>query len=182
MPSRSASDDPSDAVLVGRVLRVHGLRGELKVETWSDVEGRFDRGAPLRVLLREGGEERRVVERVRVDRGTLLVKLESVDDREAAERLRGARLAIDEDEVPEPPEGFYYHYQLVGCRVHDRSIGPLGDVADVVEDGGGTLLLVEHDGRSLLVPFVDAFLGEVDLEARRIEVDLPEGLIEACTT
>ena len=118
---------------------------------------------------------------VRGARGSLVVKFEGVDDRDGADRLVGARLAIDETEVPSPPDGFYYHFQLVGCAVHDRATGLLGRVDEVVEDGGGVLLRVGRDARQLLIPFVDAFLGEVDIDAGRIEVDLPAGLIETCT-
>ncbi|MEM8929816.1 MAG: ribosome maturation factor RimM [Acidobacteriota bacterium] len=168
-------------MLVGRILRAHGIRGEVKVEPWSDVQGRFDRGVSLRVLAKDGGERRRVIERVRGEKGTLLVKLVGVDDRDQADRLNGARLAVDSAEVPDPPEGFYYHFQLVGCDVHDATIGSLGQVVEVIEDGGGILLRVVRDQRSLLVPFVDAFLGEIDIGAARIDVALPDGLIEACT-
>jgi 16S rRNA processing protein RimM len=68
----------------------------------------------------------------------------------------------------------------VGCRCRDGRYGELGRVAEVVEDGGGLLLEIESPGRHLLVPFVRAFLKSVDVTAGEIELDLPEGLIEAC--
>ena len=206
MPSRSASGDrarrPSlknphgvggrsrrsdaasaaeDRVSVGRILRPHGIRGELKVEVWSDVEGRFAAGTEL--YLKIQGHSRRVrVQQARPERGHLLVRLQGVDSRDLAEELRGGQFEVDSSEVPEPPEGFYYHYQLVGCSCHDERSGWLGEVAEVVEDGGGILLRVEKEGRSVLVPFVDAFLAEVDIETQRIDTRLPEGLIKVCTS
>lgn len=122
------------------------------------------------------------IESVRPERGQLLVRLTGITDRNAAEEVRNAHLEVESTEVPEPPDGFYYHFQLEGCECVDRHVGTLGHVVEVVEDGGGVLLRVEKEGRSLLVPFVDAFLTEVDVDGKRIELDLPEGLITVCTS
>ncbi len=166
---------------MGRILRPHGIRGELKVEIWSDVEGRFEVGAEL--YLNVQGRSRRVkLEQIRPERGNLLVRLPGIDSRDLAEELRGGQFEVDASDVPEPPEGFYYHHQLVGCVCHDERAGLLGEVAEVVEDGGGILLRVEKEGRSVLIPFVDAFLAEVDVAAQRIDTRLPEGLIAVCTS
>ncbi|KAB2950064.1 MAG: 16S rRNA processing protein RimM, partial [Thermoanaerobaculia bacterium] len=98
-----------------------------------------------------------------------------------AEDLRGARLEVAGAAVPAPPAGAFYLFELVGCRCVDRRAGELGVVADVVEGGGGWLIVVERDGGGrLLLPFVERFLRRVDRAAGRIEWALPEGLIEAC--
>lgn len=175
------SGTAADRVSVGRILRAHGIRGELKVEVWSDVEGRFARGAEM--YLNVHGRYRKVrIEQVRPERGNLLVRLEGIATREQAEELRNARLEVDVDEVPEAPEGFYYHFQLEGCVCRDETAGLLGEVVEVVEDGGGTLLRVEKDGRSVLLPFVDDFLQGVDIAGKRIDFRLPEGLLDICTS
>lgn len=203
MPSRSASGDEGgrsatelsgrrrsrsrresgseERVAVGRVLRPHGVRGELKVEVWSDVDGRFDAGNELFLNLQ--GRSRRIrIESVRPERGHLLVRISGIDDRDAAEEARNARFEVDASDVPEPPEGFYYHFQLVGCACHEEEAGELGTVAEVVEDGGGFLLRAEKDGQSVLIPFVDAFLSNVDVVGRRIDLKLPDGLLAICTS
>ena len=170
-------------MLVGRVLRAHGIRGEVRVETLSDVEERFDPGSELRIRHRAGRRSRLRVETVRRDRGTLLIRFEGVADRTRAEEIRGAALEVEEAEVPEPPEGFFYYFQLTGCTCYEAGSGnPLGRVLEVLEDGGGHLLRIDHGGESLLVPFVGAFLRSVDVKAGRIELDLPSGLIETCTS
>ena len=124
----------------------------------------------------------------------MLLTLDGVNDRDAAEALRGARLEVDRGDVPDAPDGFYYHFQLVGCECHDEHEGHLGTVCDVVDDGGGSLLIVEmartalaktevaKGGRRVPIPFVNAFLRNVDVESRRIDLTLPEGLIETCTS
>ncbi|MEM9558250.1 MAG: ribosome maturation factor RimM [Acidobacteriota bacterium] len=181
MPSKSASR-PDESILVGRVARPHGVRGEVRVESFSDVPDRFAAGASLRLVGRDGRARSMLIVSSRPVRGALLIAFEGVTDRDAAEALRGSRLEIDADEVPEAPDGWYYHFQLVGCACSDRAVGPLGKVTEVIEDGGGWILQVRQRGRTLLVPFVDAFLVDLDLDARRIEVDLPPGLIETCTS
>ena len=83
--------------------------------------------------------------------------------------------------MPEAPAGTYYWYQLLGCRC---SAGgeELGEVTDLLEDGGGLLLVVADGERQVPIPFVRSFLKEVDVERGRIELDLPEGLLEACAS
>ncbi len=84
--------------------------------------------------------------------------------------------------MPAPPAGFYYHYELVGCRCFEAAEGELGEVVDLVEDGGGHLLRIRRGVRELLVPFVEAFLVRVDVERGRIDLRLPPGLVEICAS
>lgn len=180
---------PPATVAVGRVLRPHGVRGEVVVEVLSDNPERFEAGAELLLMAPgEAGEaapeaarRRLTIETVRPHRGVLLVGFAGVEDRDEADLLRG-ELAVPGTDVPAPPEGTWYHFQLLGCRVADRAAGELGEVVDLVEDGGGLLLVVAGEGRRVPVPFVARFLVRVDVAAREIEVDLPEGLIEACAS
>lgn len=170
---------------VGLVARPHGVRGELKVEVTSDVPDRFAAGSEL-LLRRRGGEVETVhVVTARPLVGALLVRLAEVADRDAAEALRGASLEIARADVPPAPEGIWYHFELVGCRCIDRREGDLGTVVDLLDDGGGLLLVVADGEREILVPFVHAMVREVvardvDPADRRIELDLPPGLLETC--
>jgi len=165
------------------------------VESFSDVEDRFAPGAVLLARPRAGsaagrpGLERLTIDSVRPHRGALLIRFAGVEDRDAADALRGAVLEVPREAVPAPPEGTWYHFQLVGCRCRDARLGELGEVTAVLEDGGGVLLVVEGavegpqgERRRLLIPFVRAFVREVAPEEGRIELDLPEGLIEACAS
>lgn len=198
MSSRSSKKTTSDqTVEVGRVHAAHGVRGEVSVEPYSEVEGRFAPGARLRPARPEstagtaGAAGARVltVETVRPHKGRLLVRFEGVADRDAAEALRGTVLEVSRDEVPEPPEDTWYHFQLVGCRCHDAREGDLGEVVGVTEDGGGVLLDVRDGSRRLLIPFVRAMVKSVEPAGAdaaagggRIELELPEGLVEACAS
>ena len=84
--------------------------------------------------------------------------------------------------MPDAPDGEYYYFELIGCTCEDRHEGELGRVDAIVEDGGGLLLQVVADDRTLLVPFVREYLVSVDVEAQRIELELPEGLVDLCAS
>jgi len=186
MTSSSSKTDPEplpDRVLVGVVSRPHGLRGDVVVEVESDREERFRRGSSLAATLPDGRELRLVVAASRDGQRGRLVVFEGHADRDAAERLRGARLEVARSEVPPAREGEYYHFELVGCRAVDARAGDLGIVVEVEQGAGDLLLVVEDpDGKRLRLPFVEAFVERVDREARRIDWTLPEGLVEACTS
>lgn len=184
--SRSARPDaPRDlpeTLLVARIVRPHGIRGELKIDVHSDVEDRFDRGREL-ILIEPAKPSRRVrIESSRVVRGGRLLRLVGFEDRDAVESLRGARLEVERSAAPPAPSGSYYHFELVGCRCRDLEAGELGTVAEVEDNGGGAMLRVEGDGRTLMVPFVEAFLEAVDIERGEIALRLPPGLVETCSS
>lgn len=152
---RTERDDLPATVLVGRVGRPHGVRGEVVVDVLSDVPGRLDPGSsllpadgegePLRPGARPGVPPRLVVAASRPYQGGALVRFEGFGDRgdrNRAAALTGLYLAVERSRVPPPPEGSFYRYELVGCRCRDGA-RELGRVVDVVEDGGGLLLIVE---------------------------------------
>ena len=178
--SRRRADLP-DRVAVGRVLRPHGIHGEVVVEVTSDVPGRFDAGRRL-LASREGLPARTlVVAASRPHKSGARVLFEGVEGRDGAEALRGLVFEVERSEVPPPPPGTYYYYELLGCRCRDGG-RDLGEVVDLVEDGGGLLLIVADGERRVPVPFVRSFLRGVNVAAGRIDVELPPGLLEACAS
>ncbi len=171
-----------ETVQVGRVLRPHGLRGDVKVEVTSDVPDRFSPGQKLLLTLPGRPPELAEILASRPLRGGMVVQLAGITDRARAETLRGAVLEVKRSAVPKAPAGSYYFFELVGCCCIDAVLGELGEVVDVIEDGGGVLLAVRSGAREVLVPFVDAYLVAVDVDRGQIDLQLPEGLIEACTS
>jgi 16S rRNA processing protein RimM len=183
-----------ETIAVGRILRPHGLRGEVVVEVLTDAPRRFDPGSSL-LLVREGRPEMALVVAARraasapgrsagggrTGRATALVRFAGIGDCEAAAALRGGWLEIERSLVPPAPAGTYYRFELLGCRCCDGG-EELGEVVEVVEDGGGLLLIVADGRREVPVPFVARFLRAVDVAHGRIELDLPPGLIEACAS
>jgi len=181
--SKSESQSPlPEFVSVGRIGKPHGIRGEVVVEVLSDVAERFAVGAEVDIVDR-GGERRRIrIAASRIGQGKAIVLFEGLETREQAEELRDSGLEIDRRTVPLAPAGAFYYFELIGCLCEDMQTGELGEVERVIDDGGGLLLEIRGESKNLLVPFVSEYLREVDVGGRRIEMDLPEDLIEICTS
>lgn len=165
-------------VIVGRIGRPHGIRGEVTVETRTDEpEVRFREGARLEVDAPVGAL---VVERTHWHSGRLLVRFAGVVDRTDAEALRGLLLHVERgpDEAPDDPEEFY-DSSLIGIPVEAVDGSAVGEVCDVVHLPAQDLLVVRlPDEREVLVPFVQAIVPVVDPVGRRIVIDPPPGLLD----
>jgi 16S rRNA processing protein RimM len=148
----------------------------------SDVPGRLAPGREAWLEPLDGrGRTVTVIAHRSHPHGALL-RFDGITDREAAESLRGAVLEAEMSTVRPAPEGTYYYFELAGCRCHDMIQGELGEVCEVIEDGGGLLLEVRQGERRLLVPFVQEYIAAVDIAERRIDLQLPNGLLETCTS
>jgi len=170
-------------VVVGRVGKPHGLRGEVTVDVRTDEpERRYEVGARLRAEPPRGSAitlRALTVAGVRWHGGVLLARFEELPDRTAAEAARGIVLhaTIDADARPEDPDEFYDH-QLVGLTALDLEGTVLGEVAALVHGGAQDLLTVRTpDGREALVPFVKALVPEVDTAAGRVVIADRPGLV-----
>lgn len=169
-------------VVVAEVRRPHGLRGEVVLQLLSDTPHRFEKGSELQLVYPNGERGELVIDSSRRHKDAVVVRFAGAENREDAENLRGARLEVSRESVPPSPAGSYYYFELLDCACRDRQEGDLGRVVEIVEDGGGLILKVDDGERQLMVPFVRAYLKRVDTAAGTIEVDLPEGLVETCTS
>lgn len=169
-------------VLVGRIGKPHGIRGEVTVDVRTDEpERRFVDGAVLRATPpRESGRAQSdlTVTRARWHQQTLLLTFAEITDRTGAEAWRGTLLHADVDAAatPEDPEEFYDH-QLVGLSAYDVAGTPLGEVTAVVHGAQDLLTIRTPEGRDALVPFVAALVPEVDVEGGRVVVADRPGLV-----
>ena len=170
-------------VVVGRIGRPHGVRGEVTVEVRTDEpELRFAPGASL--LAGTGTEDASPIPlsiaRAAWHSGRLLLTLDAVDDRDAAEALRGRILMVDRPAgaMPEGPDEFY-DSDLVGCRVELTDGSQIGSVHEVVHLPAQDLLSVaRNEAPDVLVPFTAAFVPIIDIGARRIVIEPPPGLLD----
>jgi 16S rRNA processing protein RimM len=166
----------NDMVLVGRVGRPNGIRGQVAINTETDfAEDRFTPGAVF--WTREGGEQL-VVAAVRFQNGKPIVGFEGITSPEDAERLRGAELRVPEDALPPLEAGVYYHHQLEGCVVETVAGERLGVVTRVDGGVGGSLLVLDGPKGEVLIPLAVDICVDIDVAARSIRVAPPEGLIE----
>jgi len=169
-------------VVVGRIGKPHGLRGEVTVEVRTDEpERRFTVGTALRAEPPRGsasGLGSVEVVSVRWHQTTLLVRFAELADRTAAEGARGTMLLADvpAGQTPEDPDEFYDH-QLVGLRVENVDGAAIGEVTGVVHGAQDLLQVRASDGRQTLVPFVAALVPEVDVAGGRVVVADRPGLV-----
>ena len=169
-------------VVVGRIGKPHGIRGEVTVEVRSDEpERRFADGARLRAESPRGPAARwseLTVTSTRWHQTTLLVRFEEIGDRTTAEAARGLLLhaMVAADETPDDPDEFYDH-QLVGLAAVDLDGRALGEVTGVLHGAQDLLQIRTPDRRDTLVPFVAALVPEVDLAGGRVVVADRPGLV-----
>lgn len=168
--------------MVGRIVRPHGIRGEVSVEVRTDAPSqRFAVGSVLGTDPAASGPL--TVESSRWHAGHLLVRFAGVGDRDRAEPLRGVWLTVDSGQMPPPvDENEFYDHQLVGLMVVTVAGEAVGTVTDVLHHGQDLLVIEPRAGSpgsgEVLVPFVAAIAVEVDLAAGKLVIDPPAGLLE----
>jgi 16S rRNA processing protein RimM len=167
----------SERVVVGTVRRTRGLRGELVVESQSDLPDRFEQLDKV-YLVTPTGERQVTIRSVRPQAGReIWICLAEVKDRELAMGLRGATLEIDAADRPEPPPGEYYYDQLEGLRVVDESGKLLGTISQVIPRGAQDLYSVTTEKGEFLVPATDTIVKKIDLAAGLVVINPPAGLL-----
>jgi 16S rRNA processing protein RimM len=168
----------SDLVLVGRIARTHGIRGDLLVNPETDFpDERFVEGRVLQLEM-PGRSEPVTIESVRFHQGRPLVGFAGVDTMEAAEALVGAELKVPEAEIPPLPAGTYYRHDLVGCEVSDTKGQAIGRVTSVDGPMERSRLVIAGPRGEVMVPMVGGICVRVDPAAKVIVVDPPAGLLD----
>ena len=166
-------------LVVGRIGRAHGIKGEVTVEVRTDEpELRLGPGAVLATEPASAGPLTN--ETGRVHSGRLLLRFEGVRDRTGAEALRNILLIaeIDPEELPEDPEEFYDH-QLMDLDVVLADGTEIGRITEISHLPSQDLFIVERpDGSEVMIPFVGEIVTEIDLEEQRAVIDPPPGLID----
>jgi len=169
-------------VTIARTVSSRGNRGEVAAEAWSSHPERFEQLREVHLFGggQPAGGSRFQVERVWRHRGRVIFKFRGVDSISDAERLRGAEVRIPKRDRLRLPAGEYYLSDLVGCEVVDGNGRPVGRLRGWQEHGGPVILEVEAagTGEEILIPFAADICTGIDVAARRIRVNLPEGLEE----
>ena len=162
-------------VRIGTIVGIWGNKGEVKYRP----EGAPPEGPLGTVYIQVGGrEEEFLVEAVRPAGAGTRIKLRGIDTMDAAERLRGCPVLAPEASLAPAGPDTYYLYQLAGCRVTALDGRELGTVRDVWTIPGNDQLVVERDGREILIPLTRAICREVDVAGKRIVVEVPDGLLD----
>jgi len=164
-------DEPT--VVVGRITRAHGIKGEVSVMVLTEVGERFEPGA---VVYLEDGRPL-TVSASRPHRGRMLVTFDGVRDRDAADALVQRTLVVRESDSPLLPEGSYWDHQLIGCAVVTESGRSLGELRDVIHTPANDVWsAVDADGDETLVPAIADVVASVDVGGKRVVVREVPGL------
>ena len=167
-----------DLVAVGRIGPARGLRGDVFVQPWTDEpDERFAVGSVLVTEPAAAGPL--TVAALSTGGGKLVLRFAGVDDRNAAELLRGTRLMVPASALPEldDPDEFY-DADLIGLAARTVAGDPLGPVKEVAHVAGADYLVLSVDGQERLVPFVSAIVPTVDVAAGVVVIDPPDGLFD----
>jgi len=173
MPTRK-----KDRIMVGKIIKIQGLKGWLKVATFTSFPERFTPGATLWLETSEGKALKVKIEDVRSEKeGFLFVRFQNYTTREQVEKFRGALLSIDRNQVPPLPAGEFYHFELIGIRVFEKNEFK-GEIADIIEGPNYDYLVVKNQEKESLMPFIREFVREINLQENYIKVSCPEGFWE----
>lgn len=166
----------AERVCLGAITGAHGVRGLVKVKPFTENP---DDVAAYGPVEDERANRRFTLTVTGRHKDTVIVRVDGVADRDAADALRGTRLYVDRAALPEPEDGAFYHADLIGLAVVSKTGEALGRVTAVYDFGAGDL--VEYagpDGKTRMLPFTEAAVPEVDIAGGRLVVDPPEGLDE----
>lgn len=163
-------------ITIGRIIKEWGLKGEViaepltfKIERFEDLIGKV-------VFLERSAAVQEVstakITKVGYHKGMLRIAIEGCISPEDARRLRNALIKIDSDDSPPQPEGVYYHYQIIGLPVYTSEGDFLGNVREIIETGSNDVYVAVKNGEETLIPAIDKFIKNIDIEAGKIIVNM----------
>jgi len=163
-------------VLIGKIVGIHGLKGINKLRSYAESLSVFSPGRSILVRDLRGREASYEIHWVKPHTGTPLVSFKEITNRDQAKTLIGAELFISQSELPELDEDTYYWYDLIGIEVVTMTGVSLGRIESIIETGSNDVYVVKSNEKEVLIPALESVVLEIDLEHKRMQVDLPEGL------
>lgn len=164
-----------DLLEVGKIINTHGLKGEVKVVSWTDSPDTFENLDYVFARMR-GGDVRLDIKNIKYQKNNIIVLFAQIDSIDEAEKYKNAVLFANKDMLGDLPENVYYIADLIGCTVSDEN-SEIGVLADVFATGSNDIYDIKRDGRkNLLVPIIDGVVQSVDIENKKITIKIPEGL------
>lgn len=160
-------------VKIGKIINTHGYKGELKVLPLTDEVDRF---FDLHHVFIDDDEYH--VIKARLHQEYVLLLLQGREDMDSAKELQGSYLELPVEELKKLPEGQYYHFQIVGLSVYEDN-RLLGEVSDILQTGSNDVYVVKSPkGKEIYLPALKEVVRHIDVEAGKIEVKLPPGLLD----
>lgn len=163
-------------ILMGRIVGAHGIAGSLKLASYAESPAVFETGRTLVVRSGNGSETVYEIAWARAQGRSTLLSLKGIAGRSQAEALIGCDVFLDKAVLPKLEDGVYYWDDLIGIEVVSADGAPLGRIESIFRTGSNDVYVIKQGDRELLLPALRSVVRSVDLEARRMEVQVPEGL------
>lgn len=174
--------EPNEVVLIGRIVGAHGLNGTSKVFSYAESLSIYIPNSSIIVRQPQGQERTYIIRWAKPHTRCILLALDGVTNRDQAESLVGSELLILKSSLPEPEEGTYYWFDLIGLSVYTTEGRFLGRLASIIPTGSNDVYVVrsnaegKKDGDEVLIPAIESIVREIDLESNIMRVDLPQDL------
>ncbi|MCJ7773249.1 MAG: ribosome maturation factor RimM [Desulfobacterales bacterium] len=172
--------DKEKFLIIGKIVGVHGLKGDLKVYSYSETLDELDAGQSILIRTSAGQEQVHVVESAKAHKKIILLSLKGVSTINSARSFVGSELLIEKESLPELEEGSYYWFEIIGLPVFSKDNKLIGNVTSVIPTGSNDVYVVKgfdkNKDQEILIPAIEAVVLEIDLKKKRMSVDLPEGL------
>lgn len=167
-----------ELISIGKISGTHGYKGTIKVIPLTDFPERFKELKEVTAV--KGNQMRKLsVESVSPYKDFLLLNFKEINSKEEAQRYNNALLKVESEEVYKLPEGYYYHFQLLGMSVFDNQYGFLGKISEVLETGANDVYVIDSDKYGeILIPAIKEVVIEVDTDKNEMRVELLPGIIE----
>ncbi|EGF87213.1 ribosome maturation factor RimM [Gemella haemolysans] len=165
---------------VGKIVNTHSLKGEVKVISSTDFEEqRFEKGTELLITRGNQVVKEVTVESYRTHKNNLLVKFVGIDSIEEAEKLKNLQIKIDSDNIGELEENEFYFHEIIGCEVFDENGKSLGEISEILTPGANDVWVIKsQNGKEILIPYIEDIVKKIDVENKKIDIEVMEGLID----
>ena len=163
---------------VGKIINTHGLKGEVKIATWTDSPDVFE-DLEYVIIKSKKGDITLNIKGVKYQKNNIIVKFRELERIEDAEPLKNSVLCVPREMLGELPEGVYYIADLIGLEVFDDEGHKIGVIADVFSTGANDIYDIKREGqKNLLLPVIDDVVLDVDIEGGKVTVHIMEGLLD----
>jgi 16S rRNA processing protein RimM len=171
------SFEKKDHVLIGEIVGVHGIKGTNRIRSHAESLSLYKPGSRILVREKDGRESEREIEWVKPHTGKTLISFTGIADRSQAEALIGANLFIRKEILPDLDEDTHYWIDLIGIEVYTTEEEYLGRIESIIETGSNDVYVVKDNKKEVLIPALESVVLDIDIKHKRMQVELPEGLI-----
>jgi len=165
---------------IGKIVGAHGVKGNIKVYSYAESLALFEQGSSILVVSAKEFEQTFEIKWIKPHGRVALLSLEGIESRDLAETLIGSELFVKRDRLPELVDGSYYWFDIIGLAVFTNDEKYIGRVESIISTGSNDVYVVKDTQKDrdneILIPATESVVLKIDLEQKRMIVDLPEGL------